>query len=255
MKPRHWGLLIFLLVGIVKLPLEHRVYQQLSAEEVLPPRMDVGVMENLGQMGLAASLGGLRSMVASGLYLSAASAWDDKDWGAVDNRMGIATRLDPRYDGYWDNAANFMAYDAASWAREQPEFYTQQLYGHYVKRGIQILEQGLTYLPKSNRLHRNLGEVYSARPQPPDPKQAGEHFLLAFQNGALPVYERRAAYEFAKLPNDPAAWKQGYTILQHHYAIGNKLPGVISNLKTLEQKLNIPLAQRIPDPMPQQFRK
>ena len=91
MKSRHWGLLLFLLVGIVKLPVEHRVYQHLSAEEVLPPRMEVGVMENLGQMGLAASLGGLRSMVASGLYLSAASAWDEKDWGSVDNRMGIAT--------------------------------------------------------------------------------------------------------------------------------------------------------------------
>jgi len=255
MKAWHWGIVVFLLVGLVKLPLEHRVYQHLTAEEVLPPRMDLGVTESLGQMGLAASLGGLRSMVASGFYLSAAASWDEKDWGAVDAQMGIATRLDPRYDGYWDNAGAFMAYDAASHSRDQPEFYTQQLYGHYVQRGIEILNQGLTYLPKSYRLHQTLGEIYSARPQPPNPKRAGEEFLLAFQNGALPVYERRAAYEFTKVPNDPAVWKQGYDILKRSYANGTKVPGVIANLKALEQKLNIPPAQRIPDPLPPQFGK
>ena len=253
MKAKHWGLIVFVLLGIAKLPVEHHTFQRLSAEEVLPPRLEVGVMESLGQMGLAASLGGLRSMVASGFFLHAASAWDDKDWGAVDNRMGVATRLDPRYDGYWDNAGSFMAYDAASYSREQPSFYTRQLYGHYVKRGIEILEQGLSFLPRSYRLHQNLGEILSARPEPPDHKRAGEQFLLAFQNGALPVYERRAAYELTKVPNDPEAWQQARSILQKSYANGIKLPGVIANLKALEQKLNVPPAQRIPEPMPPQF--
>lgn len=250
MKAKHGALLVLLLLGIAKLPLEQRVHDQLNREEVLPPRIEVGVMENLGQMGLAASLGGLRSMVASGLYLHSASAWEDKDWGAVDSRMSIACRLDPRYAGYWDNGANFMSYDAASWANEQPKFYGKQLYTHYVQRGIEILEQGLRYLPKSSRLQQNLGEIFSARVQPPDHKHSGEAFLAAYKNGALPVYERRAAYEFAQLADDPSAWQVGYDILKKQYSLGNKLPGVIMNLKMLEQKMNIPISQRIPDSMP-----
>lgn len=254
MKSKHWAIVALLALGALKLPLEHRVFERLTTDEVLPPRMEVGVMESLGQMGLAASMGGLRSLVASGFYLHAAAAWDDKDWGAVDNRMSIATRLDPRYDGYWDNAGSFMAYDAASYSRDQASFYTRQLYGHYVQRGIEILKQGLAYLPRSYRLHQNLGEIYSARPEPPDPKLAGEHFLTAFQNGALPVYERRAAYEFTKT-NNPDCWKQAREILLKHYAAGNKLPGVIANLKALEQKLDVPPSQRIPEPMPPQFKR
>lgn len=261
MKTKHWALIVFIILGAVKLPLEHGASRTLLASNVLHPPPSLSLRENLGQMSFAAALGGLRSFVACITYLQAYTAHEQADWTRVDNLMTITTRLQPRYAPYWDSAAAFMAYDAAhyyNYNRDRPSLYRQQLYQQHIERGIAILKEGLQHLPDSARLHENLAYLYARRmqtkkqPTPgeawiaPEHKLAGESFLRAYQCGGLPVMERLAAYEFAELPNDPDAWSRAYDILHRWYQKNVRPPGVIDTLKALEKKLNTPVFMRIP---------
>ena len=105
------ALAIFIAGGIAKLPLEQRLSDDLHAKALLEEPVGIDMRENLGQMGFAASLGGLRSLVASITYLQAYSAFEDVDWGKVDSLMTITTRLQPREAIYWDDAAWHQAWN------------------------------------------------------------------------------------------------------------------------------------------------
>jgi hypothetical protein len=160
--------------------------------------------------------------------------------------------LQPRYDVYWDDASEHMAYDAASYYKydeTRPTLYRKQLYRQHVRRGIDILEEGLRHLPNSARLHTSLGHLYARRQEPPNHELAGKHYLLAFQNGGLPFNERLAAYEWALLSDAPERWKQAYDILKRAKkqtdAMGVKMPGALAAMHTLEDKLNIPVSLRL----------
>jgi hypothetical protein len=249
MKARHWAIILFLGLGIAKLPLEQHSTTTLRSAGALNAPTDLGLRENLGQMSFAASLGGLRSLVASITYLQAFAAFENVDWGKVDSLMTLTTRLQPNFGVYWDDAASRMGYDAASYYRydeSRPTLYRNRLYREHVARGIEILNEGLQRLPNDSKLHQRLGEFYARRLEPPDHVKAGEHFLLCSQNGGLKVYERMAAYEWAKVEDRPTQ-KRAYDILRSSYLRGLKLPSVIITLKALEKSLQIPPWQHIPE--------
>jgi hypothetical protein len=249
MKKKHLALAVFLGLGLAKLPLEQSATTTLRAANVLSLPTDLGLRENLGQMSFAATMGGLRSLVASVTYLQAFAAFENVDWGKVDSLMTLTTRLQPRFDVYWDDAASRMGYDAASYYRydeSRPTLYRNKLYREHVARGIDILNEGLRHLPASSRLYQRLGEFYARRLEPPDHARAGESFLRCYQNGGLRVYERLAAYEWART-DDRALQKRAYDILRSAYLRGIKLPSVITTLKELEKALQIPPWQHIPE--------
>ncbi len=262
MKARHWALIVLLLLGIVKIPVERAASRTLRDHQVLQPPPNLSLRDNLGQLSFAAALGGLRSLVASITYLQGFTAHEHNDWASVDRLMTITTLLQPRYAAYWDSAAAFMSYDAAHYYRynrERPFILRDQLYQQHIERGQAILQEGLRHLPNSARLHEQLGYVFARRMQtgdrpqpgdtwlPPDHKRAGEEFLKARQCGALPAIERQAAYQFALLDNDPEAWRTGYEILMRTYRTGFRPEGMLLAIKTFEEKLGIPAAQRIPE--------
>ncbi|MDB6075756.1 MAG: hypothetical protein JWO89_3396 [Verrucomicrobiaceae bacterium] len=248
MKRKLQALVVFILLGICKLPLEQRTATSLRSHEMLYAPLDYSARDAVGQMGFAATLGGLRSLVASITYLMGYTAFEETNWSRVDMLFGITTMLQPRFDVYWDDAAGHMAYDAASnylYDESRPTLYRKQLYRENVQRGIDILNEGLRHLPKSDRLHTSLGHLYARRVEPRNHELAGEHYLLAYQNGGLPVMERLAAYEWAQLNNAPERWKQAYTILKRSYGMGLRAPGTMNFMHSLENKLNIPPALRV----------
>ncbi|MDB6137371.1 MAG: hypothetical protein JWO94_443 [Verrucomicrobiaceae bacterium] len=249
MKRHLFALGTFLLLGIFKLPLEQATVANLRGHDMLYAPPDYSARDAVGQMGFAATLGGLRSLVASITYLMGFTAFEEVNWSRVDMLYGITTMLQPRFDLYWDDAAGHMAYDAASYYRydeSRPSLNRKQLYREHVQRGIDILNDGLRHLPQSDRLHTSLGHLYARRIEPPNHELAGEQYLLAFQNGGLPVDERLAAYEWAQLDNAPERWRQAYAILKRAYAMGMRMPGSINFMHTLENKLKIPPGQRVP---------
>ena len=152
MKRRLQAIAILLLLGVLKLPLERAVSTELRGHEMLYAPLDYSARDAVGQMGFAATLGGLRSLVASITYLMGFTAFEEVNWSRVDMLYGLTTMLQPRFDVYWDDAATHMAYDAASYYKydeTRPSLYRKQLYRQHVQRGIDIAEEGLRHLPNA----------------------------------------------------------------------------------------------------------
>ena len=257
MKRKLLALAVLVVFGLVKLPLERSATQSLRTSRLLSKPIDLSLRENLGQMGFAASLGGLRSLVASITYLQAFTAFENVDWAKVDGLFQLTTRLQPGYGKYWEEASWHMAYNAASSYLNDEKLrpaIRHQLARDHVRRGIDILEEGLKFAPDDGRLWAELGHIYARRGLDilsrkwgtMDAKKAGECYLRGFKNGALPVYERFGAYELLKV-DDIESTRTAYDILKRNYDHSTRTPGLIHNLKLAEEKLNIPTAQRIPD--------
>jgi hypothetical protein len=244
------GILFFLAFGLARLPLEQAMTTSLRDQGFKEAPPQVSWLEDFGQMFFA-TLGGLRSLVASVGFLEAYSAWEKNDWGAVDNRMTLVTRMQPYEPTYWDEAAWHMAYNAASSFKRDKSMRTaiqNKNFREHVQRGIDILNKGLQYLPNSHRLLETLGYIYKDRQ--PNPELAAAAFLKAYENGSLPFIERLAAYELVKT-GDPASSAKAYEILKRYYDQGlpfTKMESIIRDLKVLEDRLKIPPEKRIRPP-------
>ena len=253
MKSTHLAVLVFTVLGIAKLPLEQRATLRFREHGIITAPVDLGGLENAGQTVIAGALGGMRSLAASITYLQAFAAFEDVKWSEVESLLTLTTRLEPRFDLYWDDAGSRMGLDAASYySRDQrlPSLHRRRLYREYVQRGIDFLNEGLKHCPQSYKLHEKLAFLYTDRVQPPDHRLAAAHHLAAFQNGALAFNERAAAYQMVLIADDPAAWQQAYKILRAAYDRRQWLPSVLRDLRILEQRLNVPAAQRIPESVP-----
>lgn len=250
MKRRLQALCVLLILGGVKLPLEESVTQQLRGAKLLSTPIDLGVRESVGQMSFAAALGGLRSLIASITYLRAYHEWENINWAKVDSLFQITTRLQPRYQNYWDEASWHMAYNAASsylYNEKIEPMVRGKLYEQHVQRGIDILNEGLRYLPDDARLWNALAETYERRVH--DPKKAAECYLQVHRISHNDRYARFAGYQYAQA-SDPESWQKAYTLLKTAYDKKQRTPSVIDQLKNLEEKLNLPLMQRIPEKRP-----
>jgi len=251
MKRQLQALIVLLLLGAARLPLEEAATQQLRQDRLLSAPLDLGLRENLSQMSFAASLGGLRSLVATITYLKAYHEWENVNWGRVDSLFQITTSLQPRFPNYWDEAAWHMAYNAASFYLYDSGVESMvrgKLYDEHVRRGISILREGLRYLPDDARLWNALAEIYERRSH--EPEKAAEAYLQVHRLSGNNRYARFAAYQYAQTAK-PELWKKAYHLLHSSYQKRNqRTPSLIENLKNLEEKLNIPFPQRIPDPRP-----
>lgn len=260
MKRKVQAIGLLLVLGLVKLPLEEAVTHSLRERKLLSTPVDLGMRENMGQMAFAASLGGLRSLVASITYLQAFSAFENVDWAKVDSLFQLTTRLQPGFAQYWEEASWHMAYNAASgylYDQKIRPAIRRQLARDHVKRGMDILEEGLKYSPDEPKLWVALGAIYERRGLNPltdtfgeiDPKKAGECYLRGYKNGALKVYERLGAYQLVKA-GDEESLRTAFEVLKGNYKQGYRTPSLIHNIKQLEDRFQVPASERIPDPEP-----
>ena len=100
----------------------------------------------------AALLGGLRALVADGLWLRTYLAWADGDLPATERLIRLVTTVDDRPICFWLNGARIMANDMPQWrlARERRG-------GGAAQRDKRIVEEqaraALTYLAEGGRRH------------------------------------------------------------------------------------------------------
>ena len=250
MKRELQAIAVLLVFGVAKLPLEQKITQDLRQQKMLEEPIRLGVGENLGQAGIAASLGGLRGLAACMFQLRAHLEFTHVNWAKVDSLYKLVTRLQPRNFRYWEEASWHMAYNAASYylySKDLKPALRGQFYHDHVMRGVAILEEGLRFLPDHPRLWAKLAEIHLRRTY--DFKQAGDAYWNSFQHGGLNYTERFAAYAWAQ-SNDPESWKKGYAILRRLLDANKSTPGLVEHMKLLEQHLRMPAEQRIPDAAP-----
>ncbi|MDQ6862006.1 MAG: hypothetical protein M3032_12740 [Verrucomicrobiota bacterium] len=240
------GLLLF---GGIRLPVEHALFTARAQRHLVAVPVDLTFAEQVSQLGFAALLSGLRSLLADIVFIQAHVAWEQTEWSRVLILFREATALQPHATLFWDMAAWHMAWNASIAAmnnRSEPsELRRTKASREYIDIGRDFLERGIRNNPDEPKLYEALARLY--RDRLGDHLHASEFYAKAAANpGAAAYAERFAAYELSYCEGEE---RRAYDWLLRLYqrSENERLPTLIKRLKYLEERLNIPPSQRIPD--------
>ncbi len=99
--------------GFLKAPVENSLDAAQERARLRNAPLDLGLREQVGQMGFLAALSGFRSPLAAYLWIEANNAWERTEWGRMAGLFDTVTTLQPRSLLYWDMAAWHMAWNAS----------------------------------------------------------------------------------------------------------------------------------------------
>lgn len=242
-------ILLVLAFGGMRLPLESALTEEHKSAYFHQAKLTLDLREQIGQLGFLAALNGFRSLVADFIFIQAHTAWERTQWGRVLLLFRQATTLQPRALIFWDMAAWHMAWNASAAARNDRSLpndaMRRKLEREYFALGKDFLERGIRNNPDHALLYESLGRVYREKYQ--DHDAASRAFDLAALRADAPEYDRRfAAYELSYVPGRE---REACARLRALYDRGEheRLPTLLKRLKFLEEKLDIPLQERIPD--------
>jgi hypothetical protein len=249
MKRTSLVLLALLIFGAVRMPAEHALYRTRAERHLNPAPLDLSLREQVGQLGFIAALGGFRALVGNVLFIQAHVAWERTEWSRVLLLLRQATILQPRAILFWDMAAWHMAWNASAAALRDPTQPRQALrikaQREYIDLGRDFLERGIRNNPERPQLYEALARLYREKYR--DRERAAHYYALAASKpGARSYLKRFAAYELSHVEGRE---QEAYARLLQLYHAGEeeRLPTLISRLQFLEDRLNIPLDQRIPE--------
>ncbi|MFT4546340.1 MAG: hypothetical protein ACI8XO_000998 [Verrucomicrobiales bacterium] len=241
------GLLI--VFGLVRLPIEHNVDEQLRAGLFTDDNIGLPMMEKLGQDGFAAALGGFRPLVASYYYLIAHhNAFDKEEWGRVDQQFGLITTLQPRSGHYWDQYVWHLGWNAYAWANNEADY--QRRLGNewkasnlenitapgYLDRAVEVAERGATMVGDDWRFYQRVGFLYEDKFK--DPCKAAEWFQRGADVGDAPKFMGNIAAIF--LSRCEGNEDEAYPLIAERYwnpAPGRRAVTVLIQMEALEDRL------------------
>lgn len=178
---KYWVLGVAILVaGAVRLPIEANLSSELRRDKLLPPHLQIGTGEKLGQAFSAVSLGGLRTLVATFLNLRAYTQFANQKWAKLADTFDLIVSLAPRTKYYWDTGSWHLAYNAAShylYESELPPLRRKLLWKSHIVAGKEFLERGIQNNPDHPFLYERLG------------------FLLADSNKITAFGDKAKSYE------------------------------------------------------------
>lgn len=243
-------LVLLLLFGAVKLPLEKAISDAHRAAYFHGAKLNLTLREQIGQGAFLAALSGFRGVIADILTLQANAAWENTQWGRVAFLYDQITTLQPRVTLDWEMGANYLAFDAAAAALQDEKQPRQALRvkasREFMRQGCEFLERGIRNNPDRFVLYNRLGNILMTKLN--DHLGAYEAFSKAAEFPDAMGYEKRfAAYELSKCPGHEA---EAYALLLKLYREGNRnwVPTLFKRIKAMEEKLNIPPEQRVYNP-------
>jgi hypothetical protein len=243
------ALAILLALGAFKLPVERDLAALHRHERFRGVEFNLDLREKIGQLGFIAALSGFRAIVADALFIQAHVAWERTEWGRILLLFRHITTLQPRVLLFWDMAAWHMAWNASVAAmndQRQPRLALRvKAQREYFALGKDFLEHGIRNNPDRPQLHEALARLYKEKYK--DHERASEFYAKAAALPGAATYDRRfSAYELSYCEGRE---RKAYDRLRSLYDEGpqERLPTLITRLKFLEDKLNIPKDQRILD--------
>jgi len=189
-------------VGIVKLPFEKNMSDQLKERGVIPPTLSAERWNQLGQTGLAGTLGGLRSVFAVVLSLKAHSHFANQEWYELEQNFGLVTSLAPRNPYYWSTGGWHLAYNASAWARDRQDLrpiQRESMELEYLEKGDAFFREGIVHNPDNIGLWAQIGALWVSPYRRPDHQRAAEAWKEASERGNNPIYQRRYVYTLAQI--------------------------------------------------------
>lgn len=240
-------MLIILLFGAARLHFEQALTREHRAAFFHTAELNLDMRERLGQMGFVAALSGFRAILADLFWIQGQTAFERTEWGSMKLICDTVTSLQPRAVMFWDLSAWHMAWNAghsALWNENQPrEALRLKAQLEYWKIGEDFLLRGIQNNPDKPFLYEKLGFLYKEKFR--DHAKAYEAYEKCAQFRTAPEYCRRfALYELAQVPGRE---REAYDRLMALYRVGEseRLPTLLKRIQELEEKLSVPVDQRI----------
>lgn len=192
-----------ILVGFIRRPYDDKVANDLRDRDLLPPPLSLDTREELGQVGLAIALGGLRPLMASMLNIQAHSHWQEQEWYELEGRYKTIVALQPRIRYYWDTGSWHLYSNAYADFATKPglsEGRRERKKQEYFDKGIAFLERGAEANPKDWRLWAQLGNAHSSNFRPQDFGRAAACFERGYKINGHPQLLRHHVYALSRVP-------------------------------------------------------
>jgi tetratricopeptide (TPR) repeat protein len=188
--------------GAARLPFEAGLSRELRAARLMPPPLEIGTREKIGQTSSAVALGGLRTLVATFLNLRAFTFFTEQRWNDVESTFGMIVDLAPRTRYYWETGSWHLAYNAASYYLNDsklPPLRRREAWRSSIHKGRAFLERGIRNNPDDWSIHANLGfllsdsnKFHAFRDANETFAAAAEAYRNAHETGKALGYVRRA---------------------------------------------------------------
>ncbi|MBK1883017.1 hypothetical protein JIN85_11365 [Luteolibacter pohnpeiensis] len=204
-----------LVMGAIRMPLEIALTRELRSANLLPPELNIGTRERIGQTSSAVALGGLRTLVATFLNLKAYNYFMDMRWDDLGETFNTIVDLAPRTGYYWDVGSWHLAYNAASYYIESdnlPPVMRKNEWRNNILKGRAFLERGIRNNPNDWKLKSRLGQMLADSNKIgafPDEAEAYATSAAAYKAASeiehSPLFMRRAElYSLARVPGREA---------------------------------------------------
>lgn len=213
--------------GYVRMSYEHDFTHDLRERKIAQPKIDSAIWSEMGQTSLAGAFGGLRSVMATFVSIGAYDHFANNEWYDLKKDYEIVTALDPYNEFYWDQGGWHIGWNAASWARRNPDFSPMKrkiIELEYIKEGEKFYQQGLKYNPNSKKLWFEIGAMWSNEYKRPDLEKAAEAFKMA-RDSPNPVFRRRYLFTLARIPGrEVEAYDEMMRLLREDSAMHFQVP-------------------------------
>jgi len=248
MKGRILAILVLLVWGIIKLPLEARLERSMQNARLGGFKASASLRQQAGQAGFIAALGGLRAAVADLLWIRAHIAWQDVQYGRMKLLFDTCTAMQPRRVLFWDISAWHMAWNGAAHVQNhvEDEVDRRRQMLEFFKLGEDFLLRGIENNPDNWELCDRLGMLYRDKFKDPE-KAAAAYDEASKRPGRLDYTRRFAAYLLTEVPGRE---REAYERLLALYNEGEQewLDTLLKRLQLMERKLRIPPEKRVDIP-------
>lgn len=206
-RSRKFGIVLLTLiaVGFAKRPFEESVANDLRERRLLLAPIDFSTRQALGQTSTAIALGGMRSLIASLLYIQSETHFEHQEWAKLEKKYQNITTLQPHNYYYWDTGFWHLAYNAYADYGDRPdipEARRRYLQKQFLARGKQFLIDGIANNPDDWRLRRSLARVLTDPFKPKDFPAAVAVLDEALERGPIPAYlHRERFYALGRIPD------------------------------------------------------
>ncbi len=195
-----------------------------------------------GQGGMPAVFGGLRSVVASGYWLRAQRAWEQRDATGMEMLIDLTVAADERPLYFWLNGARMLAHDVPAWLPvTTPESVKRRLGEEQARRAVRLLERGLRWHGTDASLYVEMANIHLHRLG--DPATAAHCYRQAAAQPGAPYYAARIHAELLRelgRPREALAWLRQLLPTLPATDPAARRDVVLGRIQALEQELAEP---------------